>query len=199
MKVHWIGLMGLVVLVSACSKDSATAKGGASDGTVSQLSAATLGGSSNDNINGGHSGYAELLPVHKPTWKERFQNAFDLVPSAFAFSVSCTGGTLTPSTYAAGTTFQWAPISCTFTYLGGEVSSVAWTGDFNFTYSSAVHGNELSARHPAGWLCGNAYDGGRSRDANTEAVDGPDAVGNDRFVRGSRRGNHRAGGEFRRA
>jgi hypothetical protein len=141
--------LGLAVLgmtaISGCGSS------GASDGTASQIVAGAIGGPSNDNAAGASQSFAYAIPKEHPTWISRLKGAFDLFPDALAFQISCSGGSLSPSSYAPGTTFQWTPISCSLTYRNGKQASVQWSSYFDLNYGSSCTGSSFQlSSQPSG-------------------------------------------------
>lgn len=122
-------------LAGCGSSNSAPTAATASDGTGSEVAVSTVSGSLQS---GGSSSAALQLPKQKESfWASIFQpENWDLLPSAFAATWSCSGTGFTTS-YSGPGNYTYTPRSCTVTYKNGKSSSATWSTIWSYNYGSS--------------------------------------------------------------
>lgn len=123
----------LTIGLANCKKNSDSA----SDGAGSEISVGAIGGSASDGA--ANEGYASV-PTYRENFAEKLARMAYFIPTANAFSISCTGGSISPAYTSSGYSGTWTPIGCSLTFLNGRSTSVTWTGDYQMTYSAACTG-----------------------------------------------------------
>ena len=129
----------MTVVVAAVLSNCKGNTSNTSDSASSQIAAGAVGGSSNDGANGGT--YASNAAFPKPTFAQKLENAFNLLPLAHAFTFTCTASSISPSSYTANQSYVWTPASCSLAFKNGKSTSTAFTGTYTLNYNAACMGS----------------------------------------------------------
>jgi hypothetical protein len=130
--------LALIMVLLGCDRGDLVNHG--SDNQLSESAASVIGGVINDSMASAGGDYAETftIPRAKPTWSARLLNWVSLMPLAHALTATCTGGSMSPSTYNMPSTrdYDWTPTVCSLVFQNTVSTSVSFTGAYHFNYGT---------------------------------------------------------------